>query len=73
MGLAPLFVETHLRPASRRSTRRASTILLVEQNAQLALQIADRGYVLESGEIVLEDDAKKLLTKTVRKAYLGEE
>jgi branched-chain amino acid transport system ATP-binding protein len=50
------------------------TILLVEQNAHLALQIADRGYVLESGEIVLEDDAKKLLgNEAVRKAYLGED
>jgi branched-chain amino acid transport system ATP-binding protein len=51
-----------------------TTILLVEQNAQLALQLADRGYVIETGEIILEDDAKKLLTNDqVRKAYLGEE
>jgi branched-chain amino acid transport system ATP-binding protein len=47
---------------------------LIEQNAQMALQAANRGYVIETGEIVLSDDAKKLLgNDQVRKAYLGEE
>jgi branched-chain amino acid transport system ATP-binding protein len=50
-----------------------TTILLVEQNAHLALRAADRGYVLESGKIVLEDEASALLgNDRVRKAYLGE-
>ena len=50
------------------------TILLVEQNAQAALSLADYGYVLEVGKIVLEDTGKKLLTdENVRKAYLGED
>jgi branched-chain amino acid transport system ATP-binding protein len=49
------------------------TILLVEQNAKLALQAAARGYVMESGEIVLADAADVLLASTqVRQAYLGE-
>ena len=49
-------------------------MLLVEQNALMALAIANRGYVLQTGQIVLADDAKRLLTnETVRKAYLGEE
>jgi len=49
-------------------------VLLIEQNAQMALGAAKRGYVIETGEIVLEDDAKTLLgNDQVRKAYLGEE
>ena len=73
MGLAPLFVEK-IFDLLRKVHEQGTTILLVEQNAQVALQIADRGYVLETGEIVLEDDADKLLTNDqVRKAYLGEE
>ena len=73
MGLAPLFVE-RIFELIVEIHKQGTTILLVEQNAQLALQTADRGYVLETGEIVLEDDAKKLLTNDqVRKAYLGEE
>ncbi len=49
-------------------------VLLIEQNASMALQAADRGYVIETGEIVLEDEAKRLLgNDQVRKAYLGEE
>ncbi|MEA2461679.1 MAG: branched-chain amino acid transport system ATP-binding protein [Actinomycetota bacterium] len=72
MGLAPLFVEK-IFDLLRKIHEQGTTILLVEQNAQVALQQADRGYVLESGEIVLQDDAKKLLTNDeVRKAYLGE-
>ncbi|TPW12329.1 MAG: branched-chain amino acid transport system ATP-binding protein, partial [Halothiobacillaceae bacterium] len=50
------------------------TILLVEQNAMLALKIADRGYVLESGQITLSDSAAALLNNPrVRQAYLGED
>jgi branched-chain amino acid transport system ATP-binding protein len=72
MGLAPLFVEK-IFDLLRKIHEQGTTILLVEQNAQVALQQADRGYVLETGEIVLHDDAKKLLTNDeVRKAYLGE-
>ena len=73
MGLAPLFVE-RIFGLIAEIHKQGTTILLVEQNAQLALQTADRGYVLETGEIVLHDDAKVLLTNDqVRKAYLGEE
>ena len=73
MGLAPKFVEK-IFELLQEIHEQGTTILLVEQNAQLALQIADRGYVLESGEIRIEDDAKKLLgNDEVRKAYLGEE
>jgi branched-chain amino acid transport system ATP-binding protein len=49
-------------------------VLLVEQNALMALSIADRGYVVQTGKIVLQDDAVKLReNEMVRKAYLGEE
>ena len=49
------------------------TVLLVEQNAKLALEVSQRGYVMESGEITLTDDADKLLDNPkVREAYLGE-
>jgi branched-chain amino acid transport system ATP-binding protein len=72
MGLAPKLVE-RIFELLREIHEQGTTILLVEQNAQLALQLADRGYVLESGEISLEDEAKKLLgNDQVRKAYLGE-
>jgi branched-chain amino acid transport system ATP-binding protein len=72
MGLAPLFVE-RIFELLREIHEQGMTILLVEQNAQAALQAADRGYVLESGEIVLEDEADRLLgNDQVRKAYLGE-
>ena len=54
--------------------KRGATILLVEQNAQMALELADRGYVLELGEIVANDDAKSLLgDERVRRSYLGME
>ena len=73
MGLAPKFVEKIFELLEEIHSQ-GITILLVEQNAHLALQIGDRGYVLESGEIVLEDQCKKLLgNDQVRKAYLGEE
>jgi branched-chain amino acid transport system ATP-binding protein len=73
LGLAPLLVE-RIFDLLREIHKQGTTILLVEQNAQMALQLADRGYVLESGEVVIADDAKALLgNEQVRKAYLGEE
>jgi branched-chain amino acid transport system ATP-binding protein len=73
LGLAPLLVE-RIFDLLREIHAQGTTILLVEQNAQLALQLADRGYVLESGEIVLHDTSDRLLgNEQVRKAYLGEE
>jgi branched-chain amino acid transport system ATP-binding protein len=73
MGLAPLLVE-RIFDLLREIHDQGTTILLVEQNAHMALGVADRGYVLESGSIVLEDAADKLLgNDQVRKAYLGEE
>ncbi len=73
MGLAPQVVE-RVFEVIERVNGEGIPILLIEQNAQMALQTANRGYVIETGEIVLEDDAKKLLgNDRVRKAYLGEE
>jgi branched-chain amino acid transport system ATP-binding protein len=73
MGLAPLVVE-RIFGLLREIHDQGTTILLVEQNAQAALRLADRGYVIESGEIVLTDEADALLgNEQVRKAYLGEE
>jgi branched-chain amino acid transport system ATP-binding protein len=73
LGLAPLLVE-RIFDLLREIHQQGTTILLVEQNAQMALQLADRGYVLESGEIVLTDSARSLLgNEQVRKAYLGED
>lgn len=71
LGLAPKFVET-IFEVIREINTRGTTILLVEQNAHMALSIASRGYVMESGRIVLEDDATSLMVnKDVQKAYLG--
>jgi branched-chain amino acid transport system ATP-binding protein len=73
MGLAPQFVE-RVFDVIIDINKAGTPILLIEQNAQMALQAADRGYVIETGEIVLHDDANKLLgNDQVRKAYLGEE
>jgi branched-chain amino acid transport system ATP-binding protein len=73
MGLAPVLVDKIFELLSEIHGEGMS-ILLVEQNAQMALQLADRGYVIESGNIVLEDTARNLLgNDQVRKAYLGEE
>ncbi len=73
MGLAPLLVE-RIFDLLKEIRAQGTTILLVEQNAQMALNLADRGYVIESGSIVLEDSASDLLgNDQVRKAYLGEE
>jgi len=72
LGLAPIMVE-RIFELLREIRDQGITILLVEQNAHMALQLADRGYVIESGEIVLEDRADALLgNDAVRKAYLGE-
>jgi branched-chain amino acid transport system ATP-binding protein len=72
MGLAPVLVEKIFELLSA-IHEQGTTILLVEQNANQALQLADRGYVLESGVIALEDSARALLgNDQVRKAYLGE-
>jgi branched-chain amino acid transport system ATP-binding protein len=72
MGLAPMFVE-RIFSIIREINGQGTPILLVEQNAQMALQTAHRGYVIETGEIVLQDVASALLgNERVRKAYLGE-
>jgi branched-chain amino acid transport system ATP-binding protein len=72
LGLAPLLVEKIFELIGE-IHRQGTTLLLVEQNAHMALNIADRGYVIESGSVVLEDSAKNLLgNDQVRKAYLGE-
>ncbi|MDQ4143759.1 MAG: ABC transporter ATP-binding protein [Actinomycetota bacterium] len=73
MGLAPQFVE-RVFDVIDEINQQGTPVLLIEQNASMALQAADRGYVIETGEIALHDDAKKLLgNDDVRKAYLGEE
>jgi branched-chain amino acid transport system ATP-binding protein len=72
MGLAPVLVDS-IFEIIRKLHADGTTILLVEQNARLALQVASRGYVLQSGQIVLSDSAANLANnETVRKAYLGE-
>ena len=73
MGLAPVLVELVFRTIQEINAQ-GMTILLVEQNALMALSIANRGYVLQTGRIVLSDSAKTLAkNEMVRKAYLGEE
>ncbi|HEV3397882.1 MAG TPA: ABC transporter ATP-binding protein [Actinomycetes bacterium] len=73
MGLAPLVVQT-IFDTIRDINEQGMTVLLVEQNAAQALSLAHRGYVIETGKIVLEDEASALLeNEQVRKAYLGEE
>ena len=72
MGLAPLMVQKVFETILMVS-REKVTILLIEQNAKLALEVAHRGYVMESGEITLSGEAKALLgNPAVRAAYLGE-
>ena len=71
MGLAPVLVDV-IFEAIERINQEGMTILLVEQNAHMALQVANRGYVLQTGEIVLADSADVLQRDpTVQKAYLG--
>jgi branched-chain amino acid transport system ATP-binding protein len=73
MGLAPIIVD-RIFDTIRAINEQGMTVLLVEQNAQMALSLAGRGYVLESGEIVLADAGEALLgNPQVRRAYLGEE
>ncbi len=73
MGLSPILVETVFNTIVRIRDE-GVTIFLVEQNASMALSLADRGYVLQTGQIVLSDTAKNLLTNDlVRQAYLGGE
>ena len=72
MGLSPIFVEEVFK-IIRDISAEGVTVLLVEQNAKKALNIADRAYVLETGNIILQGDAKKLMNdESVKKAYLGE-
>jgi len=72
MGLAPLMVEK-IFATVRKVSKEGVTVLLVEQNAKLALEVSHRGYVMESGLITLADSARALLDNPlVRKAYLGE-
>ena len=72
MGLSPIFVEEVFK-IIRDISAEGTTVLLVEQNAKKALTIADRAYVLETGNIILQGDAKKLMNdESVKKAYLGE-
>ena len=72
LGLAPLVVQSIFRTI-RHINENGTTVLLVEQNAHLALQTAHRGYVLQTGEMVLEGTGKELLaTERVRQFYLGE-
>lgn len=72
LGLAPILVQ-HIFRIIRELNRQGLTILLVEQNARAALQLARRAYVLETGRVTLEGDAAALLQDSrVRRAYLGE-
>lgn len=73
LGLAPLII-ADIFNMIQRIRDLGVTVLLVEQNARMALRISDRGYVLETGTIVMSDDAKALLkSDVVRNAYLGKE
>lgn len=72
MGLAPILVETIFEVIRSLNQQHGTTILLVEQNALMALSVAHRGYVLQNGQIVLSDTAVNLQNdKMVKKAYLG--
>jgi len=72
LGLAPILVDS-IFETIKHINDQGTTILLVEQNAQLALQFSSRGYVIETGEIVLSDSSAELLqNEQVKKAYLGE-
>jgi branched-chain amino acid transport system ATP-binding protein len=72
MGLAPIFVQ-RIFETILEVNKQGTSILLVEQNALMALEIANRGYVLETGHVALADDAKALAqNEQVRKTYLGE-
>jgi len=70
MGLAPILVE-RIYETVVEINKQGTTILLVEQNANFALEVSNRAYVLETGTIALSDDADKLMDPDVQKAYLG--
>ena len=71
LGLAPALVKT-IFALIRRIRESGVTVLLIEQNARMALKTADRGYVLETGTVLLQDDSRSLLNNDeVRRAYLG--
>ncbi len=73
LGLAPIIIQQIFDIIENINKEDGTTILLVEQNANLALQSSSRGYVMETGEITLEDDAKALMSNPkIREAYLGE-
>jgi branched-chain amino acid transport system ATP-binding protein len=72
MGLSPLLVQEIFRVIEKLRVEQGTSILLVEQNARAALRIADRGYVVETGKIILEQTGAELLAnKDVQRAYLG--
>jgi branched-chain amino acid transport system ATP-binding protein len=72
MGLAPIFIE-RIFEIVREINKQGTPVLLVEQNALMALDAANRGYVLETGKIALQGPAKELRNnEQVRKSYLGE-
>ena len=72
LGLAPIIVKQIFSIIKKINAEHKTTIFLVEQNANLALQVAKRGYVIENGRIVIEDSADNLLSNSeVKKAYLG--
>ena len=72
MGLSPIFVN-EIFDIIKEVRKTGTTVLLVEQNAKKAMEIADRAYVLETGKILLSGDAKELMNDdAVKKAYLGE-
>jgi len=74
MGLAPLVVQEIFRVLAQLRQERGTTILLVEQNAKAALKLADRGYVLETGKVILEGPADELMENAeVKRAYLGKD
>lgn len=72
LGLAPIIVQQIMEIIKKVNTENKTTIFLVEQNANLALKIADKGYVMENGRITMQDSAANLReNEEVRKAYLG--
>ncbi|MBU2645753.1 ABC transporter ATP-binding protein [bacterium] len=72
LGLAPLIIQQIFKIIKKINKEQKTTIFLVEQNANLALQIANRGYVMENGLITMEDKAARLLdNEAVKRAYLG--
>ena len=74
MGLAPILVQEIFRVIQELRNSRGTSVLLVEQNARVALKVADRGYVLETGKVILEETASQLLAnKDVQRAYLGKD